>query len=144
MVLTIMLMSMRVHVLLYESGKENEGIHSLEINGQTIVLMFEEKEDAERYCGLLEAQDFPKPSIQAIEKKEVELFCETSGYEVKFVNKGFIPSTEEERLLLSPPEKNLDVSILSNESDSCNDNQLKNNNSDSEIDSFRRKLEDLI
>ena len=53
---------MKIHVLLYNSGTNDEGIHSIELKGQTIVLMFEEKDDAERYCGLLEAQDFPKPS----------------------------------------------------------------------------------
>ena len=52
---------MNIYVLLYNSGTEKEGIHSIELKGRTIVLMFEEKDDAERYCGLLEAQDFPLP-----------------------------------------------------------------------------------
>ncbi len=55
---------MHVHVLLYDAGKDTEGIHSLEISGKTIVLMFENKDDAERYAGLLEAQDFPMPTIE--------------------------------------------------------------------------------
>ena len=50
---------MRVFVLLYDAGKDNEGIHSLELAGKTAVLMFENADDAERYAGLLEAQDFP-------------------------------------------------------------------------------------
>ena len=68
---------MIIYVLLYEIGTSEEGIHSIEINGNTIVLMFEDKDDAERYCGLLEAQDFPKPSLQEIDKKEVDVdvFC---------------------------------------------------------------------
>ena len=57
---------MLIHVLLYEIGEGDEGIHSIEINGNTIVLMFEDKDDADRYCGLLEAQDFPKPTIQIL------------------------------------------------------------------------------
>ena len=52
---------MLVHVLLYEAGTESEGIHSLELKGTPVILMFEDKDDAERYCGLLEAQDFPTP-----------------------------------------------------------------------------------
>ena len=52
---------MLVNVLLYEAGTESEGIHSLELKGKTVILMFEDKDDAERYCGLLEAQDFPIP-----------------------------------------------------------------------------------
>ena len=49
---------MNIFVLLYNSGTDKEGIHSIELKGRTIVLMFEDKDDATRYCGLLEAQDF--------------------------------------------------------------------------------------
>ncbi|MCH9773046.1 MAG: DUF3110 domain-containing protein, partial [Cyanobacteria bacterium] len=54
---------MLVHVLLYDAGQDSEGIHSLELSGQTVVLMFENCDDAERYAGLLEAQDFPTPTV---------------------------------------------------------------------------------
>ena len=54
---------MTVFVLLYNSGTDKEGIHSIELKGRTIVLMFEDKDDATRYCGLLEAQDFPLPTV---------------------------------------------------------------------------------
>ena len=53
---------MRVHVLLFDAGTDSEGIHSLEIAGRTVVLLFENPDDAERYAGLLEAQDFPVPT----------------------------------------------------------------------------------
>ena len=42
---------MDVYVLLYNVGKDEEGIHSIDIKGRTIVLMFEEKDDAQRMCG---------------------------------------------------------------------------------------------
>ena len=57
---------MNVFVLLYNSGTDKEGIHSIELKGRTIVLMFEDKDDATRYCGLLEAQDFPLPTVEMI------------------------------------------------------------------------------
>ena len=38
---------MDIYVLLYNFGTEKEGIHSIELKGRTIVLMFEEKDDAE-------------------------------------------------------------------------------------------------
>ena len=47
-------------MLLFDSGSEVEGIHTLELNGRTVVLMFEEEDDALRYAGLLAAQDFPE------------------------------------------------------------------------------------
>ena len=101
---------MLVHVLLYESGSENEGIHSLELKGATVILMFEDRDDAERYCGLLEAQDFPKPTVEVLDKTDIDMFCRESGYESRFVERGFIPNTDEDRLLISPPHSNLDVS----------------------------------
>jgi len=45
---------MRVHVLLFDAGTDSEGIHSLEIAGRTVVLLFENPDDAERYAGLLD------------------------------------------------------------------------------------------
>ena len=103
---------MFVFVLLYEVGKDNEGIHSLEVSGKTIVLMFENKDDAERYCGLLEAQDFPCPSVEKLDRDEIEAFCDQAGYESRFVQEDFLPQTDEERLSLVPPELNRDTSSL--------------------------------
>jgi hypothetical protein len=56
---------MRVHVLLFDAGTDSEGIHSLEIAGRTVVLLFENPEDAERYAGLLEAQIFRFQPLRA-------------------------------------------------------------------------------
>ena len=100
---------MNVFVLLYNSGTEKEGIHSIELKGRTIVLMFEDKDDAERYCGLLEAQDFPLPCVEMININEIRDFCNKLDYESKLVEKNFVPKTAEDRLLISPPQKNLEV-----------------------------------
>ncbi len=78
---------MKIFVLLYNANSENEGIHSIEYKGKTIVLMFEDKDDAERYCGLLEAQDFPVPSVEPIEINEIEEFCKQCDYETRLVEK---------------------------------------------------------
>ena len=59
-------MPMNIFVLLYNSGTDKEGIHSIELKGRTIVLMFENMDDATRYCGLLEAQDFPLPTVEML------------------------------------------------------------------------------
>ena len=124
---------MNIFVLLYNSNSENEGIHSIEYKGKTIVLMFEDKDDAERYCGLLEAQDFPVPSVEPIEIKEIEEFCKQCDYETRLVKKNFIPKTEEDRLLLTPPQKNID-----------NWNPNKKNDSNLDINSIKENLEKLL
>lgn len=99
----------QVHVLLFDPGSDQEGIHSIELGGRTVVLLFEDADDAERYAGLLEAQDFPVPSVEALDRREIEIFCQEAGYEARFVPAGFLPRSDEERLLIAPPERNMDV-----------------------------------
>jgi len=126
---------MKIFVLLYNSNTENEGIHSIEYKGKTIVLMFEEKDDAERYCGLLEAQDFPIPSVESIEINEIKEFCKQCDYETRLVQKDFIPKTAEDRLLLTPPQKNIDT-------ENWNSNQKQESSLD--INSIKENLEKLL
>jgi len=142
---------MRVHVLLFDAGTDSEGIHSLEIGGRTVVLLFENPDDAERYAGLLEAQDFPVPSIEALDRVEVEAFCSEAGYEPRFVETGFLPGSDEERLFISPPESNRDVSRWKEEVDAEADNDSVDGgdsdsavNSSPELDELRRRLEGLL
>ena len=130
---------MLVHVLLYEAGTESEGIHSLELKGATVILMFEDRDDAERYCGLLEAQDFPTPSIEELKRVDIETFCVEADYEARFVEKGFIPSTDEERLMISPPLSNLEVGNWNNH-DSLNN---KSSSTD-QLEDIKRRLENLL
>tara|TARA_Y100001968_G_scaffold242921_1_gene226663 strand:- start:2160 stop:2552 length:393 start_codon:yes stop_codon:yes gene_type:complete len=130
---------MLVHVLLYEAGTESEGIHSLELKGSTVILMFEDKDDAERYCGLLEAQDFPTPSIEQLTRTDIEKFCVDAGYEARFVERGFIPSNDEERLMISPPLSNLEVA---NWQDNKNINSKSANND--QLDEIKKRLENLL
>ena len=124
---------MKIFVLLYNPNTDNEGIHSIELKNRTIVLMFEEKEDAERYVGLLEAQDFPVPSVEMVDLEEINDFCNKCDYETRIVTKNFVPKTLEDRLLITPPQKNLEV-------DKWEDNK---NNQDN-LDSIRENLEKLL
>ncbi len=130
---------MLVHVLLYEAGTESEGIHSLELKDATVILMFEDKDDAERYCGLLEAQDFPTPSVEELTRVDIEAFCIEAGYEARYVEKGFIPSTDEERLMISPPLSNLEVGNWHN-----NDNITDTSSSNEQLDEIKQRLENLL
>lgn len=132
---------MLVHVLLYEAGKDSEGIHSLELAGKTVVLMFENRDDAERYCLLLEAQDFPCPSIENVDREEIERFCSEADYESRFVESGFIPKTDEDKLCLVPPEQNRDISSWKDTELNQNSNPIKD---DEKLDQIRRRLEGLL
>ena len=133
---------MIVHVLLYNVGKDEEGIHSIDLKGKTIVLMFEDIDDAERYCGLLDAQDFPVPTVEMIDHSEIDSFCAEAGYEPRLVQKGFIPQSQEERLLISPPENNIestgtDISISDHDESDLN---IASGN----LDQIKKQLENLL
>ena len=126
---------MNIFVLLYNFGTEKEGIHSIELKGRTIVLMFEVKDDAERYCGLLEAQDFPLPTVEMIDINEIRDFCNKLDYECKLVEKNFVPKSAEDRLLSSPPLKSLEVEKWST------DENIEEN---IDLNSIKENLEKLL
>jgi hypothetical protein len=150
---------MPVHVLLFDAGSDQEGIHSLELNGRTVVLLFEDQDDAERYAGLLEAQDFPVPSVERLDRQEMELFCSQAGYEARFVPSGFLPQSAEDRLLIAPPERNMDVSLWQEQPEPADVVEQGGEQGveqgaaaagdslpspDPELEAFRRQLEGLL
>ena len=126
---------MHIFVLLYNSGTDKEGIHSIELKGRTIVLMFEERDDATRYCGLLEAQDFPLPTVEMIDINEIKDFCSNLDYECRLVEKNFVPKTAEDRLLISPPQRNIEVNDWEVETD---------NNEKIDMNTIKENLEKLL
>ena len=143
--------SQLVHVLLFDVGSDQEGIHSLEVAGRTIVLLFETQDDAACYAGLLEAQDFPVPSVEAIERDQIEAFCAEAGYEARHVPAGFLPRSDEDRLLIAPPENNMDVSHWRDQFEDAGQaatsapaRQDAAEGSDPELEAFRRRLEGLL
>ena len=147
---------MRVHVLLFDAGTDSEGIHSLEISGRTVVLLFENPDDAERYAGLLEAQDFPVPTVEALDREDVDLFCREAGYEARLIESGFVPSNDEERLFMAPPQSNRDVSNWQDDAGSgdtmagqqavepARQGLDTESESNTELDELRRRLEGLL
>lgn len=103
---------MRIYVLLFNARQENEGIHTIRVASpageeRNIVMMFESKDDAERYALLLEAQDFHVPTVEAFDSEEIEEFCNSCHYDAKTIPAGFVPKSAEERIFLSPPETNV-------------------------------------
>jgi hypothetical protein len=136
-----------VHVLLFDAGGDQEGIHSIELNGRTVVLLFEDPDDAERYAGLLEAQDFPVPTVERLDRRELEIFCEEAGYEARFVPAGFLPRSDEDRLLIAPPERNMDVSDWQereSRATPAESGPVDEPAPDPELEAFRRRLEGLL
>ena len=141
---------MRVFVLLFNPGTDNEGIHTIRLASgdggeRNIVMMFELEDDATRYGMLLEAQDFHVPSVEAIDSEEVEAFCRNFGYETKLIPEGFVPQSPEERIFLAPPETNLDDAEWSPDKPAAETTDpLESEMSNPELDAMRRRLEGLL
>ncbi len=83
-----------VNILLYRRGGQ-EGIHTLQVQGQDIVLGFESSFGARKYAQRLAQNGLPKPVTERFPTAEIVEFCQSSGY-------GFmvIPSNE----TIDPPE----------------------------------------
>lgn len=122
---------MRVYVLLFNTGSENQGIHSLKMGDRDIVLMFESKDDATRFALMLEAQDFPEPTVEEIDADEIEAFCTEAGYEPRHIPQGE---------LITPPDNTVEQTDWSLEGKI---NASESSESDS-LDDVRRRLENLL
>ncbi len=140
---------MRVFILLFNAGTNNEGLHSLQIGEHNVVLMFEEEDDATRYALLLEAQDFPVPGVEAFDQEEIEEFCQSSSYQCQIVPKGFVPQSDAERLLLAPPETNMEDADWQINRQALGENKADLDDGDSTmsndtLEQIRRQLEGLL
>ena len=69
--------------ILKVSGHEAEGAYAVKSNetDHKLVYMFLDKDDAVRYAGLLEADDFPDMSVVEVDDREIIQACVTSGHE---------------------------------------------------------------
>ena len=63
-------------------GKENEGAYAVNTDkDKPLVYMFLDKDDAVRYAGLLEAEDFPEMSAVEVSDREIIQTCVAHGHE---------------------------------------------------------------
>jgi hypothetical protein len=119
----------RVYVLLFNARTNNEGIHTIRIGDRDKILMFESEDDATRFALMLEAQDFPEATVEAMAAEDVEEFCRQNDYDSEFIETG--------RLEL-PPEANVP------ETDWKPDGQKSEEPELSDLDRIRRQLEGLL
>ena len=138
---------MRVFVLLFNAGTDNEGIHTLQIGDRNKVLMFESEDDATRYALMLEAQDFPPASVESMDDREIKAFCESADYDWELVPEG---------ALTLPPEGNVEETDWQIEDDEFADDfddelelteseaSEESEMSDAELEKIRRRLEGLL
>lgn len=126
---------MRVFVLLFNARTENEGIHTIQQGDLQKVLAFESEDDATRFALMLEAQDFPTPTVEPMELEEIKLFCEKAGYDVDLIEAG--------RLEL-PPENNLEETDWNPNAPTLDSEVEETEPEAQDFDAIRRNLEKLL
>jgi hypothetical protein len=133
-----MLAPKRIFILLVNAGTDSEGIHTIQMGGRNKVLMFESEDDALRYALMLEAQDFPSPTVEGFPPEEIEEFCEEAGYDCELIEAGRLelppeanveqPDWQGQEAVEPHPRANAEAEVESNP----------------ELDAIRRRLEGLL
>ena len=81
-------------------GKEDEGAYAMaNSRGDRILLMFEEEDDADRYIGMLEADDFAALVAIEVDADVMIDMCEHTGYEFMIISP--------DELVIPPSHNNL-------------------------------------
>jgi len=81
-------------------GKEDEGAYAMaNSRGDRILLMFEEEDDADRYIGMLEADDFAALVAVEVDADAMIDMCEHTGYEFMVISP--------DELVIPPSHNNL-------------------------------------
>jgi hypothetical protein len=84
--------------LLTLKGKEDEGAYAVTNDeGEKALYLFEDEDDAERYAGLLESDDYPEMVVIEVDDDMAIKTCEMFGYRY-----AIITSNE----FVIPPRKN--------------------------------------
>lgn len=80
-------------------GRETEGAYSVkDDNGEQILYLFEEEDDATRYAMMLEEDGYPEMHIIEIEDDVMLQTCEMHGYQYTLITSNDIvipPDTED-------------------------------------------------
>ncbi len=66
---------------------EDEGAYAVvDDDGEKALYIFEDEDDAKRYAGLLEAEDYPKMSVVEVDDEIAIRTCEMYGYHYVIIN----------------------------------------------------------
>ena len=83
------------------NGRENEGAYSVKNDdGEHILYLFEQEDDATRYALQLEDQEYPEMHVLEVDPDMMVGVCESHGYEYAVI------STND---IVIPPEKRHDL-----------------------------------
>lgn len=120
-----------VWVIMFNAKDGSDGLYSLSIDTDNIILAFENKQEAQRYALCLEVQDFPSPQVCDMEPTELRDFC----IEAK-IKLGFIPAG----VMLVPPKESVVEDLDAWRGSSSNESGM----SEEDIDIMRKRFDSLF
>jgi hypothetical protein len=126
---------MSVFVLLFNARTDNEGIYSTQVGDLNVILMFQQEDDAVRYADQLEAEDFPKPTVEGIDPEEIEEFCKDSNYKCILVTA---------EMLITPPSQNLEETDWQPEERKPSRSNDEKSDDSIDFEAMRKRLEKLL
>lgn len=127
---------LRIWVIIFTNSTDGtEGVYSLSIGNDNIILAFQERQEAQRYAVVLEAQEFPEPQICEMDPRELRDFCLDSGFKL-----GFIPTG----MVITPPEESAIDDMDKWRGTSSNDSEESTGMSDEDIDAMRKHFDSLF
>ena len=77
--------------ILTVAGKENEGAYSVnDTEGNQILYLFEEEDDAVRYAMMLEEEDYPEMHVIEVDEELMLKTCDLHDYKYTVITKNDI------------------------------------------------------
>lgn len=74
--------------ILTAEGKSGEGAYSaVDEDGEQILYIFEEEDDAYRFALMLENNDYPEMTISEVDDELIMKACEFNGYQYTIITK---------------------------------------------------------
>lgn len=126
-----------------KSRSDGEGVYSLDINGENIVLAFQNRSEAQRYATLLELQKFPSAKVAKLRADELRAFCTREGYRLGFVPSGSVTMQPPNESAISDPGR-WRIGMNNSGQQSTSDNDGSSGLSQDELDLMKRQLENLF
>ena len=95
--------------ILTVAGKENDGAYSVtDDEGNQILYLFEEEDDAVRYALLLENSDYPEMHVLEVEDEVMVRTCEVHNYNYTVITSNDIVPQSTVKITVEPS----DISLL--------------------------------
>lgn len=131
-------------VILYSSRDRKDGVYSLSLGGENIVLAFQERAEAQKYAKMLEAQDFPSAKVCRFDSAELREFCQRENLRLGFVPRGSLVDPPTESAISDKSHWHIGSSDDTNTEPTNGDNDGSSGLSQEEIDLMKRRLDNLF